>query len=736
MVSSIIVRFYKVILVLFLLAALLSILAIPKISINSDMSKYLPDNSKTKLGMQISDDEFKPSSSFYFCVEGLAKTKRPEIKEKLTKIKNVSLVDYEDTKKYNKEGYSLFVVHLKIKGDTDKSDKVIKTAEALVKGHKTYVSGDASGDAMLGILGKIFSIAGVILMIILFLMCKSWIEPFLFLFSISIAILLNMGTNIIVESVSSITNSIVAVLQLCLSMDYSIMLLARYRQEKPLAETKYIAMQKAISGAFMSISSSSITTIVGMLALVFMSFTIGRDLGFVLAKGVFFSLVCIYTVLPALILIFEKAIYKTSKPALPLKMNAVSSFSYKARKIIPIIFILIFATSFFLKGNVQTIYTLADYDKANQIFDLNNPIVILYDKDDENKMAELVNNWEINPNITSITSYSNTLGKPLNPVEMAGVVGIKDTIVSQLYGYYGMLNEEPIPKKLSLYEFLGFASENIENNPNLAMSLSQNIGDNLDFSQNGSNMQDQLSLAYKEAKSAKKDLIGKNYGRVIINTDLEEESKKAFSLVDTLKDDVNTLKGKTYILGNSLMAKEMHDDFPSEMNRITLLTVIAIFIVIMLAFRSLIIPAILVLIIQTAVFLTMGISFLQGSTIYYLPLLIVQCLLLGATVDYGILLCSNYRDARKTNEPVVALAVAMNNSIHTILTSGLILVAVTGTLGFILRNSDAAISQILITIGSGGAIAMVLVVFILPSLLALVDRLIIKKASLGNKYFA
>jgi predicted RND superfamily exporter protein len=236
-----------------------------------------------------------------------------------------------------------------------------------------------------------------------------------------------------------------------------------------------------------------------------------------------------------------------------------------------------------------------------------------------------------------------------------------------------------------------------------------------------------METAVREMNAGLKNLIGERYGRVIINTSLAEESDIIYSLIDNLNQDVEALDGTAYIIGSSAIAHEMSNSFPDEMYRITILTVIAIFIIVALAFRSVTIPFILVCIIQCAVFITMGVASLQGNAVNYLPLLIVQCLLLGATVDYAILYASYYREARMNMNVKDSVTLALHNSVHTILTSGLILVSITGVMNIFIRYSDPAISQILITISIGGTCAMVLVIFVLPGIIAAFDRLIIRK---------
>ena len=300
-------RFF--IIISFIILTIISILLIPKVKINYDIAKYLPSTSETRIGMDIMEEEFagEESSSFYLMFEGLSSDEKNTIYEELQKEDGVSSVEHDNTDKYNKDNYTLYIINVNDKEDSDVASKVFKNIKEEYKDYEIYTSGSiAERNTSVLPIWIVFLAIGCA-MIILIIMCESYVEPFLFLFTIGLAVFLNKGTNIFFNSVSNITDSIVAILQLALSMDYSIMLMNRYNQEKKEDNDKVRAMKKALYNSFISISSSSITTIVGLLALIFMSFTIGRDLGVVLAKGVLFSLISIFFVLPGLILIFDRA---------------------------------------------------------------------------------------------------------------------------------------------------------------------------------------------------------------------------------------------------------------------------------------------------------------------------------------------------------------------------------------------------------------------------------------------
>jgi predicted RND superfamily exporter protein len=568
----------------------------------------------------------------------------------------------------------------------------------------------------LEILPKLAIAAFVILLAILFLMCSSWLEPFIFLISIAVAILINMGTNAVFESVSDITHAIAAILQLCLSMDYSIMLLNRYKLEKQNAGSKTEAMKAALLKAFASISSSSVTTIVGMLALLFMSFTIGRDMGLVLAKGILFSLICVFTVLPALILIFDDSIRKTAKKPLHIKMDRVALFSFRANRWITGFFMLLFAFSFFLRGNVNISYTMSDYYDVNQIFTSDNTIVVLYENTEEEKIKALSDRIGENESVENISAFATTAGKEMTYDEMSAAIDMDAALTAQIYNYY-FGQEDTSEQRIALYNFLRFITDNLAKDDQFKPYFTDEV-------------LIRLEQVRTEMDDALKQLVGERYSRMIIDISLPEESDMTFGFLENLNQKLKTaFDSEYYITGSSAIAYEMSRTFPQEMNLITVLTAIAIFLVVTVSFRSFSIPLILVSLIQCSVFITMGASNLQsgGVSINYLPLLIVNCLLMGATVDYGIMYASYYRDARLVSDRKTAVVTAMNNAIHTIFTSALILITIAGFLGIIFMSSDRGISDILLFIARGGIFSAVLVVFILPGLMLSFDRFVCGK---------
>lgn len=310
-----------------MILSIASVFMMQHVNINSDMSKYLPDNSLMKKGLNIMNKEFPNigGPSYEIMFENLSTDEKQLIYEELNSTKGVASVLYEiNSESYNKDNYTLYIINTDF-DENNESNPVLSTVKDMYEDKYTiHTAVFANSDPVSSnqnTLDYMIPIAGVILIIILLIMCASWFEPVLFLFTIAIAVLINMGTNILLPDISNMTFSITAVIQLVLSIDYSIILMNRYRQEKRKLPDgdKITAMKNAILKSFKSIISSSGTTIVGLLALIFMSFKIGQDMGIVFAKGVFISLISIFTILPSLILMSDKIITKTLKKPFHLK---------------------------------------------------------------------------------------------------------------------------------------------------------------------------------------------------------------------------------------------------------------------------------------------------------------------------------------------------------------------------------------------------------------------------------
>ncbi|MCL1950407.1 MAG: MMPL family transporter [Turicibacter sp.] len=758
------------------------------VQINTDMTVYLPEDSNVRAGLEILQEQFDDNgASLYVMFEGLGTSEIATVLDQLSELAGVDGVAYQS------EGdFTLYSLEL------GESDGVLDAIHAQFAQYSIHLSGSLEGvDPVPDNMMLFIAIPTVIILtLILFAMCASWFEPVIFFINIGIAILINLGTNVIFEHVSDVTMMIAALLQVVLSMDYSIIFLNRYRMEKQAVGDSKKAMKATIQNSFSVISWIAFTTIVGMLMLAFMSFRIGADIGFVIAKGVAISLVCVFAAMPALILLFDSLIERTAKPVLKLNMAKVGTFSHKIRFGVLAVFLVLFGISIYLQQGILITYSETGADPVHHVFDLDNSFVILYENADEAALGSLVESLEQTLGVLEVTAYGNTLGQELTAEEISYALGMDaETIALILKNASG----EPV-RPIALGEFLGFLPEVVATNPLFAASMEPTQMDGLagmvammepamlaavmgpeelsellgmepvvitqllylhaithdgmpegtmtlpafmaylmdDFSQNPlfepmftPELLGQLADGVSEMEAGRQAFVGPDFSRAIIRTDLPIEGDVTTSFIESLQDGLNAaLEGESFILGASAMPHEMSLSFPSEHSFITILTAVAFFFVTALSFKSLPVAVILVFVIQAAVYITMGIIYFEEGGIMYLPLIIAQVLLKSRVIDYGILLTANYVEARQAFGVKDAIINALDNSISTILTSGLIIVLVTFVTGLVFVNINASISAILLLIAQGCLIGTLISVFVLPSLIAIFDKWVTKaKAS-------
>ena len=849
---------------------------ISKVKVNYNMAEYLPEDSNMKQGMRLMNEEFGEAelSDFRLMFPDLTEADKLEIYDYLSSLDYVSEVSWDNSGAYDKDGYTLFEVSVPYENHSKEAEKVYNSVMEKFKDREMYTGG-AVKDGMVPLLPiYIVVIAVALATFILIVMCNSWFEPVVFLTNIGIAVAINLGTNAFFSNVSEYTKQIVAVMQMVLSMDYSIILLNRYTQEKERYQDRPSAMKAAIMAAFPACTGSSLTTFVGLLAMLFMSFTIGADMGIAMAKSVMISLICIFTVLPTLILKSDKLIEKTKKKPLHIPMGKYSAISYKSRIAFAILFVALFIGSFYLKSRTEILYTLDRNEKVDKVFLKDNKIVVLYEMKDSANVEKVFAGMENDEKVTDISGYFNTLGKKYTADEIASLLGdstsldpslirlvytdrfadvssyrvtlndmltfflkmaktgdlpytIEEEMLGQLETLLVFTDPEAISvphtaeeiaeivgmdsakisamftltgsSELSLKDFIDIVADNFLSKPAFASFIDENTSEKIgvvkgimdqagkklsqeEFLESFGSLTDMLDkdtvsllylyyvsqndydASYAMTPSELVDFIsdevlddprfarfitremklqvggvrailiensgqleGKEYGRVVVTSKYPDDSVETRTFVAYLNERCReNLTGSYYLIGSSAMNYEMSKSFNSELNKITLITAIAIFIVVMITFRSLVIPLILVLVVQCGVYMTMTFIGLSGNGMYFIALLIVQCILMGATIDYGILYTTYYRENRKNSEPKEAIEKSYNGALQTVLTSSLIMVLVTGALSFVFKNP--AIGEICLTISRGALCATILIIFILPGILAFTDKFIKIKA--------
>ena len=713
--ASFLVEKRKFLLVFFLLLAAVSLVFAGQVRINYDLTKYLPADSRMKQGMQRMEEEFGPAASSRLRVmfSGLEEAEKEAIRAELSGLAGAVPVTWEPGGEYNRGEFTLYEITLDVDSHAPEAAALYRAVHEKYDSRNVRTAGEIH-DANVPLLSLEMVVLAVgLVLLILLIMCGSWFEPVIFMVNIGIAVAINLGINVLFPDISEYTNSIVGIMQLVLSMDYSIILLNRYKQEKETAADQYAAMKAAVAAAFPAVTGSSLTTFAGLLCLAFMNFRLGADMGFALARGVLVSLVCIFTVLPSLILAWDPLIEKTRKKALRIPMARWSRLTVRGRKFFALVFLALFAFMFFLKNGTEVQYMLPTGNPVDEVFEDKHSMVLLYEVKDSGRIAELMAPLEQDEKVAGISGYYNTIGKAYRAEEIAELFGggmADPAMIAMVYQLYAAQHGLEGEIALTPEELISFLRDSVLGNPLFAAMIDEDTRQQIEGA--GDLLRENAAL-----------LEGEHYGRVVLTTVYPEDSAETRAFIGSLSARCESmLEGDTWLIGTSVMNEEMAQTFSGELNRITLLSAAAIFLVVALTFRSLVVPLVLVMAVQTGIYMTMVFIGLSGGGIFYLALLMVQCILMGATVDYAILYTSYYREHRKGKDCPAAVSAAYDGSLHTILTSSLIMIAAAGILGFVFANP--AIGEICLTISRGAISATLIIVFLLPGVLAALDRFI------------
>lgn len=796
--ADFIVKHKLPILLLTLLLTAVSAFLIPGVKINSDMTEYLADSSKMKIGMDIMAEQLpgvKEEQYIRVMLSGLDEGARHDAKAAFSALDYVSDVEYEaGDEACNKGDKALYKIATEYEYDSAEERSIQSAVRELYPDNDPVIE---TGSTFYKIPTWVIALALGSLLVILFIMTPSWVEPLLFMATIGAAVILNSGTNIFKGTVSNTTFAISAILQMVLSMDYSIIIMNRYRQESETESDHARAMASALKNAFSSVTSSAVTTFVGLLMLVFMSFKIGPDLGIVLAKGVVFSLLCVFLMLPALILMCDGAIRKTQKKVLAVPTKKLAVFSYRARVPMFVVCVLLMGTAAFLQSKTAFSFDLSNESVINETFSEDNPVIVLYHNFDDRRIEDICDEFSDTPGIKQIASYPTTIGKQYNCKQleevlsdMGGELSVEPDMIRTVFAlrykdyaahrpslgsFISYAAEQPalaeyaqdmqalpalvqsagvdMDKEMSLdsmYSLISsagfeldraqlellYAAYQGENNLDEAWTMS--IDEFIDFVNTNIAGDDSFSeLVNEEARRQLADaqstiadaigqLRGEEYSIIAFSTELPKESEETTAFTDKL-DAVckEKLLGSYYLIGTSAMYHEMQQDFRGEVLLLTVLTAASIFLIVLISFKNLLVPTVLVLLVQCAVFMTAAFSYIRGYSMNYMAYLIVQCILMGATIDYGILFVNYYRENRLAHSVQDSLIRAYDGSIHTIMTSGLIVILVTGLLG--VTVSAPAIGPICATISLGALSAVLLILFVLPAIIAALDKYVMKK---------
>ena len=719
-IAKAIVRYRAVILVLLLMLAAWSIPQISRTRINYDLTRYLSDSTMTKQALKVMDSEFGSTEQLSVIFADQDEEAIARCTERLEALEEIRFAQHDpesDTK--TKDGVTYRRITLTLR-DCDAATLVATLRGLFPEAGQYWVGGSVAQqlDVQRSVGAEIpgvMAIAVAIVVLVLLLTSHAWFEPLLLLIVFAVSILINMGTNFLFPDVSFITFAVCAILQLALSIDYAIMLLHTWNSCCDEGLSPEEAMTEALSQCFMRIASSALTTVAGLLSLLFMSFTIGFDIGLVLSKGILISMLGVFLLMPALTLLLKKPLQKTRHRPLRLDGARLGGRVWKARKPLAAVLILLVLCGAVLTANNTYSFMVAntlsgdDTGKISSVFGASNPLVLLVPggetDEDYDRQRELVRLLEetrradgtpVLREITAMVTAGAEALRYFTPAEVAELTGMNETLVSAFFLMNGFGSSVRADALLSAAESIAAGNETI-------LSLKQQLD------------------------SAREVFIGEHYQRIILIPAFTVTDADFNPCMDAVLAKTKQVYGDGYYAtGGPMSTYDIGNAFRSDLLKVNLITLLAILLIVVLSFRAFLLPLLLVFVIEGAIWLSMGLSKVFGQSVFFISYLICLSIQMGATIDYGILLSDQYRMSRLGGTPVKeALQEALGKALPTVLTSGIILV----TAGFIIgvQCSIYYISSIGLLISRGAAMSVLLVLTLLPALLALFDRRIIRK---------
>ena len=707
------------------------------VKVENDVTKYLPDSTETRQGLTVMNDQFVTYGTAQVLLANISYDRAQEAADMIEDINGVTSVTFDNTEDHYKGTSAL----LDVTFDGEEEDQISIDAMNEIKdkltGYDVYYSTSVANDDSANLESEmqvVTAIAAVIIVVVLLLTSKSYAEVPVLLITFIAAALLNMGTNFLLGTISFISNSVTIVLQLALAIDYAIILCHRYTEERenlPAREATITALSKAIP----EISSSSLTTVSGLLALAFMQFKIGEDLAVVLIKAIILSLISVFTLMPGLIMVFSKWMDKTVHKNLIPSISAVGKFAIKTKYIIPPIFaaVIIVACVFanmcpycFSTGSTSTPRksesTIAQ-EKIDSTFGSRNMIALVVPAGNYEAEKNLLADLDACDEVKSTQGLANTeamdgymLTDSLTPREFSELVGLDYEVAQLLYSAYA-INQENYGEVINssskysvpLIDMFEFLLDEIDKG---YVTLEGDLKDQMD------DLSGQLDKALLQLKTD-------DYSRLVVYLNLPEEGDETFAFLDRVHEMMaKYYTDNYYVVGNSTSDYDLSSSFSRDNLVISILSALFVIIILLITFKSAGLPVLLILVIQGSIWINFSFPYLMDSPLYFLGYLVVNSIQMGANIDYAIVISSRYDDLKKQLPIKEAIIETLNQAFPTIITSGSILAAAGILISFL--STNGVISAIGTCLGRGTIISIILVMGVLPQILYLGDVIIEK----------
>ena len=726
----------NVLIALFLAAAVFCAISRNWVRVNDSITDYLAEDTETRQGLDLMEREFTTYSTASVMVQNISYEQALRLSEQLAEVDGVREVAFDETPSHYASASALFSLTFDGTDDDDVSIEALQEVKDLLAPYDLHVVSNV-GNPLKEIIDRemliVDIIAVVIIITVLLITSNTYAEIPVLLLTFGSAALLNMGTNFLMGEISFVTDSIAIVLQLALAIDYAIILCHRFTDEhedKPAREAAIAALSKAIP----EISASSLTTISGLLALTFMQFKLGGDIGSVLIKAIFLSLVSVFLLMPGLLVIFAPWIDKTHHRNFVPKISFLGRFAYSTRFVMPILFVVVFIGAAVLSNRVNYVYSQDSVSSIRKnesqiskelidaTFGDTNQMAVVVPAGYYDREAELIQEIRELPATISVTGLSGievkdgiTVTGTLTPREFSEMAGLDYDVVRVLYSGYAMTQDD-----------YGQIATNLDNYGVPLLDLMDYLfGERKEVSLNlPKETEEQLDDLEETLEDAKRQLMSDDWTRIVLELDLPVEGEESYSYLNILHGLIARYYDRGFLVGDTTSCFDLRTSFEHDNLLISILTVAFVILVLLFTFKSGGLPVLLILIIQGSIWVNFSIPTLSHTSVFFLTYLIISSIQMGANIDYAIVISSHYMELREKLPLKEAMIESLNHAFPTIITSGLMLSSAGFVIAFL--TSNETISSIGLYLGMGTMISIFLVMCVLPQILLFGDTIIRK----------
>ena len=734
-VATFIVDRRNLLFLLFGIAIIFSVVSMNWVKVENAMSAYLPDTTETRQGLDRMEEQFITYGTAKVMVTNIPYDKAEEISERIENLDSVIMLTFDNSEEHYNNFSALYDITFGYEETDERALEALDAVKDMFSDYDIYVStsmGDASAEQIASEMQVISVLVAVVVVTVLLLTSQTWAEVPVLLLTFCAAALITKGTNFLMGTISFVSNSVTIVLQLALSIDYAVIFCNRYKEEHQnlsIREADIVALSKAIPEIF----SSSLTTMGGLIAMMFMQFGIGSDMALCLIRAILLSLLAVFLLMPGLIMLFGSAMDKTRHKSFIPPIPFVGKFAYKTRFVMPPLFLVLIVAAYLVSSKCPYVYgysmletpvqsdaMLVD-EMIEESFGASNMVALIVPAGSYEKEKALLRELDQCPEVSSTLGLANTeamdgymLTDKLTARDFSELLELDYEVAELLYMTYALHDENyaKIINGLSTYSVPLI---------DIFMFLYDEVNEG--YVTLDDEMMDTLEDAHTQMQIALDQLQGEEYSRMLVYLNLPEEGAETFAFLDRMHEIAGKYyEGSILIPGEATSQYDLYNTFQTDNTVVNVVSILAVLVVLLFTFMSAGMPVLLILIIQGAIWVNFSFPAIQDKNLFFMSYLIVSSIQMGANIDYAIVISGRFMELKDKMSKKEAIIETMNFAFPTIVTSGSML-ALAGI--FIGRmSSDGAICGIGQCLGRGTIISIIIVMFVLPQILLLGEKII------------